>query len=195
MTANKVGKIIAYVAIVLALIVGIGLVAKFTNGFTSDFQTFYLTVGGKDVMSSANGYAISPQEPLEVEVKYAFSSDAEENKGYTVKIVPNAIANKDFDFTLNGEVYSYQAEKDLTAGFDIKYGEGSFTVTPKGTNATEILKAIYPNYDVSDCSKDEYTDMFQLVVTSDDGKSSIALGFVVTGPVSGIELDMTEIIF
>ncbi len=195
MTANKVGKIIAYVAIVLALIIGIGLVAKFTNGFTSDFQTFYLTIDGKDIMSSGNGYAISPQEPLEVEVKYAFESGENENKGYTVKIIPNAIANKDFDFTLNGDVYSYQAEDDLTAGFDIEYGESSFTVTPKGENITEILKAIYPNYDVSDCSKDGYTDMFQLVVTSYDGKASVTIGFVVTGPVSGVELDMTEIIF
>ncbi len=194
MTSGKVGKIVAYIAIILVLIIGIGLIAKFTNGFTSDFQTFYLTVNGKDIMKDNGGYAMSPDEPLTVDVKYPFSG--EEKKAYTVKVVPNtAAAETDFDFSVNGEIYSYHAVEDLASGFDIKYGENSFTLIPKGESITEILRAVYPGYEVSDCTDKEYTDMFQLIVTSDDGEKSITLGFVVTGPVSGIELDMTEIIF
>lgn len=191
MTSSKVSKIIAYVAIVLVLIVCIGFLAKFTNGFTSDFTTFYLTVNGEDVMKDSGGYAMSPEEPITVDVKYTLG----EEQGYTVKVVPNAAEGMDFDFSLNGEVCSYHAESDLTSGFDIKYGEGSFTITPKGENAAEILRAIYPDSEIVVSDDAEYTDMFHLVVTTQDGKSSITVGFVVTGPVSDIELDMTEIIF
>ena len=191
MTSNKVGKIIAYVAIILVLILCIGFLAKFTNGFTSDFTTFYLTVNGEDVMKDGGGYAMSPEEPLKVDVKYTLGDE----QGYTVKVVPNIAKDMDFDFSLNGEICSYQAESDLSSGFDIKYGEGSFTITPKGENAADILRAIYPDSEIIVSDDSEYTDMFHLVVTTQDGKSSITIGFVVTGPVSDIELDITEITF
>lgn len=40
----KLAKVIAYVALVLVLVAGVGLVVKFTNGLTDDFKTFYVTV-------------------------------------------------------------------------------------------------------------------------------------------------------
>lgn len=44
---NKATKIITYILLILAVITVIGVVAHFTNGFTSDFKTFYVTVDGK----------------------------------------------------------------------------------------------------------------------------------------------------
>ena len=71
---TKTTKIITYIAIVLAVITVIGVVAHFTNGFTSDFKTFYVTVDGKDVMTSAGGYRVTTSKPLEVDVKYTFGA-------------------------------------------------------------------------------------------------------------------------
>jgi len=113
---KTVGKIIAYVLVLLVVVGVIGVIVRFTGGFTSDFKTFYVTVDGKDVLTTASGYKLTTTQPLTVDVKYTFGSAGGDASGYSVKIVPNVIENEDFDFTLNGDVYSYQAETDLTAG-------------------------------------------------------------------------------
>lgn len=191
MTSEKIGKIIAYVAIVLVLVGGIGFIAKFTNGFQSELTTFYLTVNDDEVLTNSGGYAMSPEEPLVVNVKYIMGK----KQGYTVKVVPNVVEGMDFNFSLDGEVCSYQAEKDLTSGFDIQYGDGGFTIAPKGENAQDILRAVHPDADILFANAEDYPDMFNLVITTEDGKTSLTVGFVVTGPVSGIKLDIWEIIF
>ena len=112
-------KIIVYVLIVLALVGVIGFIAKFTSGFTSEFKTFYVTIGDKDIMNVANDYTISKDESLKVDVKYTFNSSENDVSGYSIKIIPNAIEGKDFDFTVDGEVYSFQKETDLSDGFYI----------------------------------------------------------------------------
>lgn len=188
------GKIIAYILVLLAVVGVIGVIVRFTGGFTSDFKTFYVSVNGKDVLTNAGGFETSVNEPLTVDVKYTFGSAGGDASGYSVKVVPNAVENKDFDFTLNGDAYSYQAETDLTAGFEIERGETSFTITPKG-GLTEILQAVYPNYEVSDCSDKGYTDMYALIVTSYNGKASVKLCFSVSEKVSGITLDKDTIVF
>lgn len=162
---KTVGKIIAYVLVLLVVVGVIGVIVRFTGGFTSDFKTFYVTVDGKDVLTTASGYKLTTTQPLTVDVKYTFGSAGGDASGYSVKIVPNVIENEDFDFTLNGDVYSYQAETDLTAGFEIERGETSFTLTPKG-GLTEILQAVYPNYEVGDCRENSYENMYALIVTS-----------------------------
>ena len=66
-------KIISIVLIILLIGTAIGVIAYFTNGFTGEFKTFYVTVNGKDVLSSATGYMMSESEPLTVDVKYTFA--------------------------------------------------------------------------------------------------------------------------
>ena len=87
---NKSTNLIAYVGIVLVVIIIVGVVARFTNGFTDDFKTFYLKVEDEEIMSGSGGYEITRAKPMQVEVKYTFSFATDENKGYNVKIVPNA---------------------------------------------------------------------------------------------------------
>lgn len=114
---GNVGKIIAYLAIVLVFVLGVGFLAYFTGGFTSDFKTFYVEIDGKEVMTSANGYRMTPEKPLSVNIKYTLTDEAQ---GYSVKVVPNSLEGKDFDFSLDDDVYSFQAEKDLTNGFIVE---------------------------------------------------------------------------
>lgn len=191
---KTVGKIVAYVLVVLVVLGVIGVIARFTNGFTSDFKTFYVSVDGKDILTTSSGYRITPNKPLAVDVKYTFGTGGGEAQGYTVKIVPNKIEGKDFDFSLSGDVYSYQAEKDLTAGFEIAQEKTSFTVTPKG-GITEILQAVYPSYTVEDCRAKAYENMFKLIVTSYNGKAGVELNFSVIEGVTGVTLDQNEILF
>ena len=191
---NKATKITTYILLVLAVITVIGVIARFTNGFTSDFKTFYVTVDGKDIMISSGGYLVTNENPLKVDVKYTFNFVTDEMKDYSVKIVPNKIENSDFTYTVDGESKSFQLETDLTAAFEINKGEKSFTVKPKGKSLTEVLTAFYGK-EVTDCENKGYTDMFTIIVTSYNGEASVKLNFTIAGKVVGVVLDREVIVF
>ncbi len=191
---NKATKITTYILLILAVITVIGVIARFTNGFTSDFKTFYVTVDGKDIMISSGGYLVTNENPLKVDVKYTFNFVTDEMKDYSVKIVPNKIENSDFTYTVDGESKSFQLETDLTAAFEINKGEKSFTVKPKGKSLTEVLTAFYGK-EVTDCENKGYTDMFTIVVTSYNGEASVKLNFTIAGKVVGVVLDREVIVF
>ena len=196
MVKRKSAGWLAYVGIVLVLIVLVGVAARFTNGFTDDFKTFYIRVDGKEIMSTAGGYEITQAKPMQVEVKYTFSFATDENKGYNVKIVPNATdKSKDFSFSVNGENRQFQAETDLTDGFEIEKSESSFKVTPKGENITGVLQAIYPGLDTARIEEKAYNDMFALVVCSYNEKASVTIYFTLSSKVTGIRLDKEAIVF
>ena len=196
MVKRKSAGWLAYVGIVLVLIVLVGVAARFTNGFTDDFKTFYVKVEDKEIMSGSGGYEITRERPLHAEVKYTFSFATDENKGYNVKIVPNAAdKSRDFSFTVNGENRQFQAETDLTDGFQIEKSESTFKVTPKGENLTDVLQAIYPGLDTARIEEKAYNDMFALVVSSYNEKSSVTIYFTLSSKVSGIRLDKEAIVF
>lgn len=196
MVKRKSAGWLAYVGIVLVVIIIVGVVARFTNGFTDDFKTFYLKVEDKEIMSTSGGYEITSAKPMQAEVKYTFSFATDENKGYNVKIVPNAAdKSKDFSFTVNGENRQFQAETDLTDGFEIEKSESSFKVTPKGENLTGVLQAIYPGLDMAYIEEKAYNDMFALVVSSYNEKSSVTIYFTLSSKVTGIRLDKEAIVF
>ena len=196
MVKRKSAGWLAYVGALLVLIVLVGVVSRFTNGFTDDFKTFYIKVEDKEIMSNSSGYEITQSKPMQVEVKYTFSFATDENKGYNVKIVPNAAdKSKDFSFTVNGESKSFQSMQDLTDGFEIEKSESSFRVTPKGENLTGVLQAIYPGLDTARIEEKAYNDMFALVVSSYNEKSSVTIYFTLSSKVSGVRLDKEAIVF
>lgn len=201
MSAKKgtdyVFKIVAIVAVVLVIVAIGGFVAYYTNGFTNDFTTFYAVCDGNKILSSASGYRASRGEPLKVDVVYMFEDLSAEQNGYTVKVVPNVDANTDLDFSLNGDVYAFGAESDLTQGFDIVYEEKSFTLAPKG-QLEDILAAVYPTYTV-DVNKELValdSDLFRVVITSYNGEASVSIAFSIPDSfLSGVTLDKEVIVF
>ena len=196
MVKRKSAGWITYVGALLVVIIIVGVVARFTNGFTDDFKTFYLKVGDKEIMSGSGGYEITRATPMQAEVKYTFSLATDENKGYNVKIVPNAAdKNQDFSFTVDGESKSFQSLQDLTDGFEIEKSESSFRVTPKGENLTGVLQAIYPGLDTAHIEEKAYNDMFALVVSSYNEKASVTIYFTLSSKVTGIRLDKEAIVF
>lgn len=190
---KKAGKIIVYVLILLILVGCVGFFAYFTNGFTGDIKTFYVECGDKKVMSSSGGFVLSSVEPLDVDVHYTFGFFNKDISGYNVTVLPNT----DFDFTVDGQVYSFAAEENLNAGFDIEYNESSFTITPKA-NLREILQAIYPDkeidFDVNDVDYD--SEIFKIVVSSEDGSTYVTmLCSLDESGIRSIEIDQEVIVF
>ena len=191
---TKASIIITYVLIVLALVGVIGFIAKFTSGFTSDFKTFYVSIDGKDIMTSDKGYGLELNETMKVDINYTFENSDTVVSGYSVKVIPNAVDGKDFDFAVDDSVYSFQKEEDLTDGFIIEKDENSFTITPKG-DLTDILRAVYPESEIADCTDEAYTDMFSLVVTSYNGESTVVINFTVLQDPKRVTFDKESIIF
>ncbi len=191
---NTVIKVISYILVVMVLAGVIGVVAYFTGGFSSGFKTFYLTIDGKDVLTSASGYSVDSENPLMVDVKYVFGFASEGETGYKVKVVPNVVEGEDFEFEVDGEKQSFQAQKDLTAGFNIEYGENSFTLTPLG-NFNEIMQGVYPTAEIDCSGVNRYENMFALVVTSYDESASVTVYFCCPDKVTGVELDKESITF
>lgn len=191
-TTKKTFGIIVYVLVVLAVVAVVGLVYRLTNGFKTDVKTFYVTVDKTIITDSSGGYVVTENKPLKGTVRN-LSTDTEQ-KGYSLKVVPNKLDGKDFAFTVNGETHTFQTEENLTAGFEITADGDKFSIVSKGNGVTEVLKQIYGDT-VSDCDDKSYKDMFTLLITSKDGKNEIKLNFSVSGKVTGVTLDKEVILF
>lgn len=193
MKKSNAGRIVSYILIVMVIVVAIGVCAHFTDGFESEFKTFYATVNGKDVMNSSGGYVLTPESPMSVDVKYTFGAfNKEETKDYSYKIVPNKNAEGNLEFVVDGETHYLSDETNLAEGFVVEKTEKSLKLMPKG-GLTDILKELYPDSEISDCTGKGYPDMFTLVLTSYDGKSNVNLHFGLSISVSGVTLDKAVI--
>ncbi|MCQ2399901.1 MAG: hypothetical protein MJ072_05295, partial [Clostridia bacterium] len=147
------------------------------------------------ILSYKSGYYLEKGDPpMEVEVKYALASVGDKKSGYSVSILPNA--DYEFDFTVDGDVMSFCAEDDYSAGFDIVKSENSFTIATKGSLMT-ILQTLYPDKEIEFDydSLDKTVDMFTMVITSYNGKDSVDIGFRVLRMPIEIYIDPEEIEF
>lgn len=110
---QKAAKIIG---IVLALLLVAGLVAvlyRFTNGFNEGFKTFYVEHDGERILSSESKMILETDTTYRFDVKYTFDTPQSDTKDYSVKIMPNA--ERDFDFTVDGQRHLYSKQGDMTS--------------------------------------------------------------------------------
>lgn len=191
----KAGKVLSYVVVILLLAAACGSLAYFTNGFTSDFKTFYVESNGKTYLSNTTDYVLSQEEDNIFDVKYTFGAINKDISGYTVKVVPNVSSGNDFDFTVDGAVYSFGAEPDLTKCFEIVQNEDSFSLNGDFTMQS-VLEKLYPEqtveFDTADVNWE--VDNFTLLVYSYNGEAVISIGFHNYEAVTGVELQ-EELIF
>lgn len=192
----KAGKAITYAALALLVIAAAGLVAYFTNGFTNDFKTFYIERDGTPYLNDTSELLLSPEAENRFDVKYTFGLLNSEMTGYSLKIVPNISNGNDFDFTVDGEVYSFGAESDLTSGFEITYYEDYFVINGDYTMQS-VLERLYPESEVSFNAEDVdmSMDYFLLQIYSYNDEALISIAFHNHCPVTGVELDLTVLEF
>ena len=186
---KKKSGIVSIILAVIICIALIGFLAYLSNNNALTGNRFYIECEGRTIEDLASDFEVSNNIPLVVSVHQPKNNE----KGYTVKVIPNALKGTAFDFYLNGEPYSYHHEKDLTEGFAIEMEEDEFSIKSKGT-INDILSAVYPECELSDCRGHIYDNMFALIVTASDGQS-IRLNFSVNAPISGIILNPEVIIF
>ena len=174
----KIAISIAKFIILIAILVGLIGVAMYFSGYT-----MYAKIDGDVVMDSASGYTVASGKPLTVDLGYTFDFGGEKDmSGYSVMVVPNTIAGKDFNYKLGESEMSFQAIPDLTKGFFIEKEENSFTIKSKG-----CLGMILANVHMEEMMEDQlglshnhngdYENMYTLIVYSNDGEASVKIHF------------------
>ena len=108
-------KVIGVILVLLLLAGIVAVIYRFTNGFNEDFKTFYVEYGGKQILTTESEMHLTSGNTHRFEVKYTFDTPQSDVKEYSVEIVPNA--QRDFDFTVDGERYLYSKQGDMTAAF------------------------------------------------------------------------------
>ncbi len=192
--SSKIGNAIVYIVIILVVVALGGFFAFFTNGFTGDFKTFYVSMGDESILTNTGGLVLSWDSPITIDVKYTFGALSKEVSGYDVIIVPNA--DNDFAFLVDGEPYSFSAIDDCTSAFDIQREENSFTINYKSLR--EILDTLYEEsvVDFNKSDVDWEKDLFTMIITSYNGESSICIGFRLEDTIiDKVTLDMEVIEF
>lgn len=177
---SRISKIITCIFLLLIMVALIGFIIRFTNGGTTDLKTFYVQVDQKIYTDDSEIDLLSGITRFET--KYVFASNKTENhKGYKISIVPNVTDKTNFDFIVNGQVYAFGAERDLTEAFKIEYDATGFTL---GGNVTiqEILQKIYDGKTVEtpDINIAE-TAYFNLIISAYNDSQSIVFGLRFVG--------------
>lgn len=192
--SQSVITIVIYVILVMAVIGGIGAVAYFTSGFTTDFQTFYLRLNGEDIIGETSNLELRDGTEYLFEVKYVFNKVSKNPKsGYSVQIIP-CVQDNDFSYTVNGETHLFsELNEELTQYFDIIYNLDSLSIMGDVT-LQEILQRIYPESDVEilELAKAD-GDHFTMIVWSYDKKACVKVNF--HGADGILTLDKQEIVF
>ena len=192
--STNVVTIILYVVLVLAVLGGIGAVAYFTSGFTSDFQTFYLREGGENIIGERTEMEFIDDSIYLFEVRYTFGALAKAQTGYSFKVVPY-ITDNDFSFTVNGEQHQYSELSDLTSFFDIEYNKESFTIAGNAQMQT-VLERYYEGATVViDSPMMELHDYYTLVVYSYNKKANVQVSFHGTDAGGTFRIEPDPIVF
>ena len=188
------GKIISLAVVLLLIIAAVGFAAYFSNGFTSEFKTFYVECNGEKILNDKDYYEMSANEEYCFDVKYLFDVGSKENKlGYHVKILPHTTKETNFDFMADGKTYNYGAEGELTKAFEIEQADEYFTL--KAPTVKGVLETLYPNKTIIVPDLKSKTPYFALVVSSEDYSAEITIAFASVIAVTGVTLDPDHIVF
>ena len=187
------GKVLTYI-ITAALVLGvIGFLAHFTNGFTGELTTFYITHNGEDIMSDKPYYEFTFNSENKVEVKYTFDKLMGERKlGYNVQIVPYISKQTDFEYKVGEKYYKYKDVEDLTEYFEI-YKEDNYFTVRQSKDLPEILSKMHgaEATDVPNAVGGSNT-YFTLIVSSEDGAAEIKVNFTLIE--FSLTIDRTEVV-
>lgn len=192
--STNVMTIVLYVVLVLAVLGGIGAVAYFTSGFTTDFQSFYLSLNGENILGSRSGLEMVDNEEYTFEVKYTFGAVSKQQTGYSLKVVP-FITDNDFSFTVDGEQHSYSELTDITSCFAISTRQEAFTVSGQMT-LQSVLEAYYGcGAIVINDPILEGHDYYTLIVYSHNKKANVQVSFHGTDAGGTFRIDPDPIVF
>ena len=189
-------KVIGVILVLLLLAGIVAVIYRFTNGFNEDFKTFYVEYDGEQILTTESEMHLTSGNTHRFGVKYTFDTENAEPKGYNVKIVPNA--QRDFDFTVDGERYLYSKQGDMTAAFGLKKSDTYFELSlPEDFSLEYALQSCYPGKEVVVPEEADTGNLqpYMLVISSYNDSVVYHIALSVGAEVTGVELDPDHIIF
>lgn len=181
MQQQKIVAITLVILFFLAVVVGLTVIAFYTENFTHSFAHVYLISGNQRIMQDST---VSLGDGF-------FGVRVFNNCDWDVEILP---AGEDFSYVVDREIYSWLSITGLDNIFQLKKQDDGFSVRCRDVTIQEVMNEIYPGQEVV-CPVDTTEEVhFKLIVTTSDG-NSITLTFRCIISVEGVELDSTEIIF
>lgn len=189
-------KVIGVILVLLLLAGIVAVIYRFTNGFNEDFKTFYVEYDGEQILTADSKLHLVEGQTHRFDVKYTFDAGNAEPKDYNVKVIPNA--ERDFDFTVDGERYLYSKEGDMTAAFGLNKQDTYFElVLPEDFALQYALQSCYPGKEVIVPEEAEQGNPYPytLVVSSYNESVTYNIRLSVGAEVTGVTLDPSQIIF
>ena len=189
--------VVAIVVLLTILVVGVGLLAYFTDGF--DFSDIIPTdpsnpadkpLDVEDLILTVDGERLSVDSELPKEVELHIDVNADE---FTVEILPNSSST--FDFRHNGSLVKFPyVEGNFNGAFGVEIGDGYFTMNSSLRSMYKVLSGYYDGEDITEItSLDPEAVYFVVRISGNDEIIEIPLtGFY---EVFNLTLDKTEIIF
>lgn len=194
-TTKTVWFVILWLVIVFVLVALIAFVLRFSNNGTDEFKTFYVGQNGK-VFATKDSVELIGGSKAEFDVKYTFDFVQKEKQDFNVRVV--TAADEGFDYTAGDEWFAYRDGIDVSEAFELEKDvqEGRFSITVP-MSMKEVLTSLHGEDvmldDEPDMSKTAY---FKALVTSYNGEKVIELSMLISRVViSGVELDVSEIVF
>ena len=189
-------KVIGVILVLLLLAGIVAVIYRFTNGFNEDFKTFYVECNGEQILTTNSEMHLVSGNTHRFEVKYTFDTGNSEPKDYNVKVIPNA--ERDFDFTVDGERYLYSKEGDMTAAFGLNKQDTYFElVLPEDFTLQYALQSCYPGKEVIVPEEAEQGNPYPytLVISSYNESVVYRINLSIGAEVTGVTLDPEHIVF
>lgn len=194
--SKTVAQVIVYVVLALVLVVAVGLIYKYTNGFNEDFKTFFIEYESKKILTADSKLSLNNSKTYTFNVKYTFDTEKSEPKDYNVKIIPNV--ERDFDYTVDGEKHLYSKTGELTSVFGLVKEQAQFSITlPSDYNLQKVLQAVNggKNTVVLKEAEENNPYPYRLVVSSYNEKVVYNIDFKIIQEANDITLNPDEIVF
>lgn len=139
---KKAISLIVSLLAIAALVAGIVLIYRYTNGFNEDFKTFYIERDGEKILAGKSSASFTPGEEVRYDVGYTFDLPQKEPREYNVEILPNPDA--DFEFTVGEIPLAWRRAEGLQKCFSLEKYEDHFTLhIPTHQNVEDYLSEVY----------------------------------------------------
>lgn len=177
---SKIISIITWLLLLLLLVGGIGAICHFAGIGKDDITDIVNPVFR--IEYNSNVYKTDTENVIALPKDGRARFEVKGTKSYSAVIVPNVTTETDFTYTVNGKVYPYSGEKDLSKAFDIKCYDNAFTVTTDGDYTLENI--LFKIWGVETVTISEHGDfpLYKLIVTSSSGEIvEMLISLTVTG--------------
>ena len=194
---KKVIAVIVWFILLVALVGGIVMIYRYTNGFNEDFKTFYIERDGTKILTETGTATFEAGSEVRYGVGYTFDLPKSETREYSVSILPNPEA--DFDFTVNGVTTSWRKVEGLERCFALDKRADGFTLKiPSYNSIADYLREIYAGSEIdisgafTEGAEGEIS-FFLLRVSSYNDAVKYDIAFCVLSSVTGYSITFSSV--